>query len=562
MMKIALLVAAMAAATSAATYNWNGASRSIGDKKLWSTDGDGKALAPSNDDADGIKGLAFGQDGLDSKLVVPVASGSELHSGLKITFNSATKLVLGDGKGTSKLIFDGKKNGATLTYIPGSGTSAEVKLSGEYDHTTDVMCHTNWATAGGDTIKPLENADGTYTYVGPCDGDTVNFDNSAKRWNLITQKEEKKRPPGGIIFAQLLGDEKRFFKTLKIGNTEASCDEETDQLKISEADSENYQLDLGTCGTGRFMNYQLGGEAKAKSCASTCPPAMVMPDGKSVVDMGDGEYAIVDKDGKVVEQKKGNAVKATTGEDGKVTLDVELVGDDGEPTKFQAKVDPASKEAPKPVAAVTTTAAPTTMGEGETTKKQGGGGGKPDDDDDDDDDENDDTVATTPAGGDAEKSSGDKKKDDDSSGIIIIIVVIVVLLLVAIIVIVVVIKVKGGNTPGDRSVVSFENPMYDTQGNKQNPVAGMQAPPQASGGYQDVSPQQGMEGTYAEPFDDHQQQASSGYMDVQGTGGGGAGASTGYMDVAPGAAGTTGYMDVAPGQTMDMGDDDDDGEDV
>ena len=38
MMKIALLVAAMAAATSAATYNWNGASRSISDKKLWLTD--------------------------------------------------------------------------------------------------------------------------------------------------------------------------------------------------------------------------------------------------------------------------------------------------------------------------------------------------------------------------------------------------------------------------------------------------------------------------------------------------------------------------------------------
>ena len=502
---------------------------------------------------------------------MPVASGSELHSGLKITFNSATKLVLGDGTGKSKLIFDGKKDGATLTYIPGSGTSAEVKLSGEYDHTTDVMCHTNWATTGGDTIKPLE-IDGKYTYVGPCDGDTVNFDNSATRWNLITQKEEKTRPANGIIFAQLLGDEKRFFKTLKIGGRTASCNEDTDQLEISEAQSENYQLDLGTCGTGSSKNYELGGEAlaakkQATSCASTCPPAMDMGDGKSVVDMGDGEYAIVDKDGKVVEQKKGNKVTPTI-KDGKVTLDVELVGDDGEITKFQAKdLDPASKEAPKPVAAITTTAEPTTMGEGETTKKQGGGGGKPgggtpDDDDDDDDDENDDTVGTTPAGGDAEKSSGDKKKDDDSSGIIIIIVVVVVLLLVAIIVIVVVIKVKGGNTPGDRSVVSFENPMYDTQGNKQNPVAGMQAPPQASGGYQDVSPQQGMEGTYAEPFDDHQQQASSGYMDVQGTGGGGAGASTGYMDVAPGAAGTTGYMDVAPGQTMDMGDDDDDGEDV
>lgn len=152
-----------------------------------------------------------------------------------------------------------------------------------------------------------------------------------------------------------------------------------------------------------------------------------------------------------------------------------------------------------------------------------------------------------------DSSTSDKKKDDGSSTIIIAVVIIFVIIIIIIVAAVVVIK-KNGGAPGDRSVVSFENPMYDNAGRpKQNPAAGQEgayAQPQVqSGGYQDVQPNAGytQDGTYSEPFDNGQA-ASSGYMDVGGATAGGGG-------------GNTGYMDVAPNQIA-LGDDDDDGEDV
>merc|ERR1711908_26254 len=91
----------------------------------------------------------------------------------------------------------------------------------------------------------------------------------------------------------------------------------------------------------------------------------------------------------------------------------------------------------------------------------------------------------------------------------------------------------------DRSVVSFENPMYDDAGKLQK-VAGKANPSyaepsaQATGGYQDVGPAS----------------AGGGYMDVNPNyqpGAPSSGGNPGYMDVAPNApAGTGGYMDVNP----------------
>jgi hypothetical protein len=545
MMKIVLL-GAMVAAASAAKYQWNGKGLSIGDKQMWSSDGD--ALAPNDEDnAEDIKGLVFGQEGVEGKLVVPVSNG-ELHSGLKITFNSATKLVLGDGTGKAKLVFDGGKKAKTvLTFFPGSGKAADVDMTKKYDHTLDVMCHTNWVTTDGKTLPPQKSEDGkTFTYVGPCDADTINFDTNAEIFDLAAGTSAT-RGDDEIIFATLLGSEKRFFDAIKLGGKNRGCDDDTGALAVTEDDAASYQLDLGTCGSRKSDNYEIGGDAKKTSCLSTCPPAMAMADGSSVVSVGDGEYAIVDANGKVVAQDDDNKVTATADKDGKVMLDVAVVDKDGKAQKFNAKVDPESKEVPKAVVAITTTPGPETTKGGDVTTKDGGAGGG---------DGGGDTSSSssTPAPDDdaakTDKSSGTKKKDDDSSmTIVIVIVVIVVLLVIIIAVVVVVMKTKAGGSPGDRSVVSFENPMYDTQGNKQNPIAGnQQMQQQPAGGYQDVTPQQGMEGTYAEPFE-NQQAASSGYMDVQGA--------------APAGGGSTGYMDVAPNQnTVDMGDDDDDGEDV
>lgn len=547
MMKIVLL-GAMVAAASAAKYQWNGKGLSVGDKQMWSSDGD--ALAPNDEDnAEDIKGLVFGQEGVEGKLVVPVSNG-ELHSGLKITFNSATKLVLGDGTGKAKLVFDGGKKAKTvLTFFPGSGKAADVDMTQKYDHTLDVMCHTNWVTTDGKTLPPQKSADGkTFTYVGPCDADTINFDTNAEIWDLAAQSSST-RGDDEIIFATLLGSEKRFFDAIKLGGKNKNCDDDTGALGVTEDDAASYQLDLGTCGSRKSDNYEIGGTAKASSCLSTCPPAMAMADGSSVVSVGDGDYAIVDANGKVVAQDDDNKVTATTDKDGKVMLDVAVVDKDGKAQKFNAKVDPESKEVPKAVVAITTMGPTTTASTlAPETEDPGANDGADDGADDadgaDDIDDDDDDAAQT------DKSSGAEKKDDDSSmTIVIVIVVIVVLLVVIIAVVVVVMKTKAGGSPGDRSVVSFENPMYDTQGNKQNPIAGnQQMQQQPAGGYQDVTPQQGMEGTYAEPFE-NQQAASSGYMDVQGA--------------APAGGGSTGYMDVAPNQnTVDMGDDDDDGEDV
>lgn len=131
--------------------------------------------------------------------------------------------------------------------------------------------------------------------------------------------------------------------------------------------------------------------------------------------------------------------------------------------------------------------------------------------------------------------------------------IVIVIVLIVGVVIGAVLYIKSQNNAGPRpgGVVSFENPMYDTQGNaKQNPIAGgggfQQQQQQQGGGYQDVSGMQGG-GTYAEPFQ-------------------GQSASSGYMDVAPtntGAQASGGYMDVAPGMSnANMADDDDDGEDV
>lgn len=129
------------------------------------------------------------------------------------------------------------------------------------------------------------------------------------------------------------------------------------------------------------------------------------------------------------------------------------------------------------------------------------------------------------------------------------------MVLVAAIAVVVVQKGKGGGSgggDGQRAVVSFENPMYDTvkQGQGGAPAApaeGFYAEPgaDATSGYQDVGPATG-------GFDGAQQ--STGYMDVGGAGDGGAGGG-GYMDVAPNAGGSSGYMDVGGADNYD-----DDGE--
>ena len=145
-------------------------------------------------------------------------------------------------------------------------------------------------------------------------------------------------------------------------------------------------------------------------------------------------------------------------------------------------------------------------------------------------------------GGSADKSTDTKKKGDGSSAVIIVVVVIFVIIIGSIIT-VVIIKQNSG-APGDRNVVSFENPMYDTAGRpKQTPAAGQQG-----GGYQDVQPNAGytQDGTYAEP-NRNGQATNSGYMDVSPTAAGGGGA--------------TGYMDVAPNQ-VSLGGGNDDGEDV
>lgn len=161
-----------------------------------------------------------------------------------------------------------------------------------------------------------------------------------------------------------------------------------------------------------------------------------------------------------------------------------------------------------------------------------------------------------PAIGASKDTTDEKDGDDDSSSssTVIIAVVIVVVVLVAAIAVVVVMKSSGGGGSGgdgQRAVVSFENPMYDTvkqgQGGAPPPPAeGFYAEPgaDATSGYQDVGPNNdGFDGA----------QGSTGYMDVGGMGDGG-GAGEGYMDVAPNQQ-TGGYMDVGGADNYD-----DDGE--
>ena len=161
----------------------------------------------------------------------------------------------------------------------------------------------------------------------------------------------------------------------------------------------------------------------------------------------------------------------------------------------------------------------------------------------DDQNEGNDGAGDDDNGGAADKSADTKKKDNGSLTIIVVVVAIFVIIIGGIITVVVIIKRNSGAL-GDRNVVSFENPMYDTAGRpKQTPAAGQQG-----GGYQDVQPNAGytQDGTYAEPFDDGQA-TNSGYMDLSPT--------------AAGGGGNTGYVDVAPNQ-VSLGGNNDDGEDV
>eukprot|EP00729_Bicosta_minor_P014193 gene14193-25849_t len=86
----------------------------------------------------------------------------------------------------------------------------------------------------------------------------------------------------------------------------------------------------------------------------------------------------------------------------------------------------------------------------------------------------------------------------------VVIVVVVVLVLIVIIVAVVYVMKAGGNSggAGAQGVVSFENPMYDTA-NKQNPAANYAMPQgggaAASSGYMDVPVGGGDGGGYTEP---------------------------------------------------------------
>ena len=298
-------------------------------------------------------------------------------------------------------------------------------------------------------------------------------------------------------------------------------------------------LDLQRCGKETtFGNDETLLDDK---CKTTCPPFAVLEDGSYVQsDNNDANgkpvFRRIDPKGfpsdDTVEMEEGQEAFTIKSKDGKTMQKYEgTAGKFATVAPSLGTVDPDATDAPT---------GPTTKGgrgtQGPKTTKDSGG-----DDDDDDFD--------VDAGG--AKSSGDE--DEGGSGTIVAVIIVVILLIVGVSIgAVMYIKGQNKNGPVAGQAVSFENPMYDTQGNaKQNPIAGQggfNQQPGMGGGYQDIQGA-GIQGeaAYAEPF-----------------GGGGGEANSGYMDVAPTATGgqaTGGYMDVAPGMTnANMADDD--GEDV
>jgi len=141
------------------------------------------------------------------------------------------------------------------------------------------------------------------------------------------------------------------------------------------------------------------------------------------------------------------------------------------------------------------------------------------------------TPSPTTAGGGTLAATG------AAAGTTVVIVVIVVAILIIVAVAVgVIFVVKKKSSEPDRSVQSFENPMYD---DVKSPNVG--DAPNGENGYMDVP--MNNEGVYSEPDDG----TFGGYEGNQNQGSG-----TGYMDVNP-TNGGTGYMDVNPTN----GDDDD-----
>lgn len=518
--RVALALVCVTAAV-ATDFVWNGPGSSFNSPAAW----DGPA--PQNDDGKIPDYVQFGSDQKGKKVVANIpASDDPYNVGMKIVFNGAGKLVLGDGSSRSKttLSFEKGSDGVS-TFLPGSGLSTK-----DDDETAaklapfDMNCHRNWVIKGEEDKVPL---------LPPCDDDRAYFVSDASEDNFDQPSNIKE---GDQFWASSY--KKKFTAKIYVqDNTDerARSKDADDCTKEGLLVSNVGVLDVARCGPDTTF-----GEKNTGKCVTTCPPYTKLDDGSYI--QSDGT---TDKD--------GNKVYKRISPDGEVTKDEVAVADDeitvatGEVTHTYVKDGKAGHKKVETTTVTTTTTTTTEEAKGSVDKNKNKDTGsdtagndgesttkkpKPDDGGDDDDDDDDGNA-------DSGASSQNDKKDSGSTIIIVVVVVVIILIGVVFGAIFFVKSQQGGRAGGN--VVSFENPMYDNQAgvNKQNPVAGGYAEPQG----------QANAGLYSEPFDPNQQ----------------GGAASGYMDVSPshqpaGGNASGGYMDVAPGAAQPM--DDDDGEDV
>ncbi len=426
----------------------------------------------------------LGSDTAATPFTLVVNEATPLNLGNKITLYEG-KIVLGSAGGTggAQITLDGSVDGVTATYQPGSNKWRDT-IGGPYD----VRCHTNWRKDEG--VVPLSP---------PCKGD-----------QLVLAEDDN-----DVIYAANYADangERDPLVVKEVLWTAASealqCPtEEPFELQISDT---NGFLNLGTCGTPSrsgdiiqtdFTSFQGG------SCETTCPPMMTfkehdsgddwtlqqMPDEWVDTESGgswEPTYRVIKADG-TIDPQEVTVTEVGEGDDMEITFEIKAESD-GRSHKYSAKVNQAYAEMHTTIT-TTTTSTTSTMKNTDDDKGSGPGGG--------------------PGGGPAAESS----EDDDggggggSIGPIIGGAVGAILLLLLLVIF---LRKKSDGQKAPVATISFENPVYDTNEAKENPVA------------------DGNEMLYDEP--EFGSRANEG----------------GYEDLPAGGA-ESGYLDVAGGDTYD-----------
>eukprot|EP00039_Didymoeca_costata_P017943 m.331460 g.331460 ORF g.331460 m.331460 type:complete len:494 (+) comp16734_c0_seq1:78-1559(+) len=489
---VAVVLAVLVACAAAEDMIWNGRASTLKDPRNW----DGPY--PFGDEIPAYVTFA-GTAKLEAGSIAQVGAKFVLTPGAAIKFSSA-------GGKTSKLSLNSATAGSKPSkFIPGSDSAVDNK-------DFDLRCNMNWRTANGKipALPPCSTGDTGYIMTTDQVGLTAPATINA----------------GDPIFATSSANPLRMALNLEGSKANiGSC-------KASMVQEQSITVKLGGCSSSQFT--------PSTGCSTSCPPLADLGDFgfvQPIITQGsfpDAIYVHIDKNG--VQHSYNVEVDDTND---MLTLELPT----GTPLKFVKDTGIVYKvysTTPEEVSTTTpdgavnpSTAKVLTKANGDPIVTLPDGSPHPTNKDGS-------TIPTT-AGGDGTVSGSKSGDDSNNNTLIIVIVIVVVILVVAVIAAVVIIK-KKGSEPSDRSVVSFENPMYDDA----NAGRGGAPQQQSAGGYQDVGPASGGDDFYDDP------------EEAMGGGGG----NTGYMDVAP-QSGDTGYMDVNPTDNFNDDDfDEDEAEDV